>query len=131
MSAKEIGGEVGWEDTPKTRAKITLLLHHARKRGIVARISRGMYQWVGPVPRAPEEQTSDTLARGKAVQWLRGQLLRPGRHYVEDLRWDADTAGVSWRTIQRAKQELPVDVLTDRIYKRVYWKLAGQEAPHG
>ncbi|MCL5280566.1 MAG: AAA family ATPase [Planctomycetes bacterium] len=74
------------------------------------------------VAERPGHSGGDSPARRAAMDWLR-QLLATGVEAVAEVRREAVNAGFSWRTVQRAKDELALRSVRPEPSGPWLWKL--------
>lgn len=72
-------------------------------------------------------EVRDTALR-RAVDWL-GELLAAGPLAAGDIKKECQLAGFSWRTVQRAKDELSVHAGRASLSGPWIWRLTGQRKP--
>jgi hypothetical protein len=93
--------------------------------------------WLGTTPTSADQllacaARAETVPRDRAAAFLE-QFLAGGPRTSRDLWQAAQKAGLSTRTLQRAKRNL--DIRCRRIYTDgrpvSYWLLPGQKAPSG
>jgi putative DNA primase/helicase len=70
------------------------------------------------------DESRDTALR-RAVDWLR-ELLAAGPMASGDVRRECVSAGFSWRTVHRAKDELAIRPVRSGLSGPWVWRLAGQ-----
>ena len=72
--------------------------------------------------QSPAPGRRDSPARRAAMDWLR-QLLAGGTMAVAEVRREAGQAGFSWRTVERAREELAIRVVRPEGLGPWLWKL--------
>ncbi|WP_086382293.1 AAA family ATPase [Caballeronia sordidicola] len=80
---------------------------------------------LGDVEADPEAETE----RDEAADFLRG-LLSDGPKKVKEIRKDADGAGHSWRTIERAKREIGAEAKKVGMAEGWVWALLEDRQPN-
>ena len=76
----------------------------------------------------PPLQDEDGDALTEARQFLRG-LLADGALPTKQIKADADGAGHSWRTVQRAQKELGIEAVKEGMKGGWVWKMPSEELP--
>jgi hypothetical protein len=89
----------------------------------------GGFAWSGTSGLNADEMltqipTSKAAKRSAAADWLL-QFLQEGERAIALLRTEAEAAGISWRTLERAKTELRV--LSFKKGMSWYWRLPGEQ----
>ena len=106
--------------------------------GLAFSIVDGIVRWerdpvsiAADVALAPPEEESkpgpDQSARKQAVKWLR-ELLSTGPLPAAVIRQEADDAGVAWRTLHRAKDDLGITPYRTQFQGAWLWELPTDDA---
>jgi hypothetical protein len=75
----------------------------------------------------PRKPGPDPIARNNAAEWLR-ELLSSGPMEVGDVRNEAQAAGYSWRTVERAKDSLSIKSERRAFGEKWRWVLPDDSA---